>query len=108
MPRATHIDKFIGKRLKEARIACGMTQKELADKLGVTHQQVQKYQQGINRISASRLAAVSNVTKRPMHWFVDGKESAHMLGLMETRIMAEVSKLSRQKKTALHNYLRAA
>ena len=53
------IDVHVGKRLREAREECGLTQKVLAKKLGITHQQVQKYESGANRISASKLLEIA-------------------------------------------------
>lgn len=48
-------DKLIGKRLRAARLSAGLTQPDLADRIGVKFQQVQKYETGLNRICASRL-----------------------------------------------------
>jgi transcriptional regulator with XRE-family HTH domain len=55
------IDLLIGHRVKMARIERGLTQVELADELGVTFQQVQKYESGKNRIAASRLIDIARV-----------------------------------------------
>jgi transcriptional regulator with XRE-family HTH domain len=52
------IDQYIGARIRESRVAFGMSQATLGEKLGVTLQQVQKYEKGANRVSASRLFEV--------------------------------------------------
>ena len=53
------IDKHIGSRVRARRIMLGMSQEKLADALGLTFQQVQKYEKGVNRVSASMLARAS-------------------------------------------------
>lgn len=56
LPQAPHpVDLHVGKRLRERRTASGVTQSELGGKLGLSAQQVQKYENGDNRISASKL-----------------------------------------------------
>jgi transcriptional regulator with XRE-family HTH domain len=52
---ATAIDAYIGARMRERRLELGMTLFELGEKLGVTFQQIQKYEKGKNRVSAARL-----------------------------------------------------
>jgi transcriptional regulator with XRE-family HTH domain len=52
---ATAIDAYIGARMRERRIALSMSQAELSKVLGVTFQQIQKYEKGVNRVSAARL-----------------------------------------------------
>ena len=49
------VDKYIGARMREGRIALNMTQAEIGEKLGITFQQIQKYEHGRNRVSAARL-----------------------------------------------------
>ena len=67
--KANSIDKFIGKKVSELRLAAKMSRQELGNKIEVTHQQCQKYELGINRISASRLALVAKVFKKPIGYF---------------------------------------
>lgn len=52
---------YIGQRLRELRSACGFSQSELAEKTGVSFQQIQKYEKGINRISADRLYDIAKI-----------------------------------------------
>jgi transcriptional regulator with XRE-family HTH domain len=58
---ANPIDLAVGLRIRERRRALGLSQSQLAQALGVTFQQVQKYELGANRVSASRLAAIAEV-----------------------------------------------
>jgi transcriptional regulator with XRE-family HTH domain len=52
---SSSVDEYIGARIRERRLELNMTQTELGEKLGVTFQQVQKYEKGRNRVSAARL-----------------------------------------------------
>lgn len=63
------MNKLIGFNLKSLRISRGVTQKKLADILGITFQQVQKYEMGTNRISAERLWTISQFFSVPMEEF---------------------------------------
>jgi transcriptional regulator with XRE-family HTH domain len=54
-------DTFVGERIRTLRNAKGISQTALADTLGVTFQQVQKYERGVNRVSTGRLAVIANV-----------------------------------------------
>lgn len=65
------VDVHVGGRLRQRRILLGLTQTELAELLGVTFQQVQKYERGTNRISASRLYDLSRVLEVSIEWFYD-------------------------------------
>ena len=71
-PRSKHIDRHIGTRLRELRAINGLSQKQLARELGVSFQQVQKYEQGTNRISASRLWEISEVMDVAPGTFFEG------------------------------------
>jgi transcriptional regulator with XRE-family HTH domain len=69
---ADPVDKHVGAKVRMRRIMLGMSQTNLADGLGVTFQQVQKYERGTNRISASRLQQITNVLKVQTSFFFDG------------------------------------
>ncbi len=68
-PKVTEIDKEIGERVRVARLEKGLSQKALGAAIGLTFQQVQKYEKGTNRVSASRLRRVAEVLERPVTWF---------------------------------------
>ncbi|EYR78735.1 MULTISPECIES: helix-turn-helix domain-containing protein [unclassified Shinella] len=70
------IDVFVGSRVRLRRLMVGMSQEALADRLGVTFQQVQKYEKGTNRISASRLQAIAEVFRVPPSFFFQDEDSA--------------------------------
>ena len=64
-------DKHVGARVRMRRLMLGMTQEKLADQLGLTFQQVQKYEKGTNRISASRLQQLCNILDVPISFFFE-------------------------------------
>ena len=72
-PRAANpVDVHVGTRVRLRRQVLKMSQERLGDKLGVTFQQVQKYERGSNRIGASRLWKISEVLEVPINFFFDG------------------------------------
>jgi transcriptional regulator with XRE-family HTH domain len=66
------IDIHVGRRIRMRRKLLGLSQSELADGLGLTFQQVQKYERGVNRLSASRLYQVARFLKTPISYYFDG------------------------------------
>lgn len=79
-PRATEMDAHIGRRLREMRGMANMSQEKLAAELGITFQQVQKYENGVNRVAASRLATISKVLKVPVYVFFPAEYSVDSMG----------------------------
>jgi len=65
------VDVYVGNRVKHRRMGLGMSQEQLGVALGVTFQQVQKYERGANRIGASRLWDLSRVLECPVSYFYD-------------------------------------
>lgn len=68
----TDVDKHIGKRIHELRLVMGMSRELLAEKVGVTHQQVHKYECGINRMAIGRLLDVAKSLRTPIAYFLEG------------------------------------
>src|SRR3954453_12874311 len=69
--RPSPIDVHVGGRVRLRRTLLGMSQEKLGDALGLTFQQVQKYERGVNRIGASRLFDLSRVLDVPIGFFFD-------------------------------------
>lgn len=69
--RASPIDAHVGGRVRLRRTLLGMSQEKLGDALGLTFQQVQKYERGVNRIGASRLFDLARVLDVPIGFFFD-------------------------------------
>ncbi len=70
------VDVHVGARLRQRRTLLGMNQTVLGDATGLTFQQIQKYESGANRISASRLFGLSRVLDVPVQFFFDGMPAA--------------------------------
>lgn len=73
-------DKHVGARIRMRRLMIGMTQTGLGHAIGLTFQQIQKYEKGTNRISASRMQQVARVLDVPMSFFFDGAPEAQVTG----------------------------
>ena len=69
---ANAIDRKLGQRVRTRRLEIGMSQERLAELLGVSFQQVQKFEKGINRIAASRLYDISSALDVPVSRFFEG------------------------------------
>jgi transcriptional regulator with XRE-family HTH domain len=69
------VDAHVGGRVKLRRGIVGLSQTKLGDELGITFQQVQKYEKGINRIGASRLYHISQILGVPVQYFFEGLET---------------------------------
>lgn len=71
------VDIHVGQKIRQRRTLAGVSQEKLAAALGITFQQVQKYENGTNRVSASRLYAVARFLKVPVSFFFDSIDSAN-------------------------------
>jgi DNA-binding XRE family transcriptional regulator len=67
--RPKEVDAHVGLKIRERRKELGFSQTALAEKVGVSFQQVQKYEKGVNRVGASRLAALAKVLEVPIDFF---------------------------------------
>ncbi len=68
------VDVHVGKRIRHRRWLVGMTQQQLAERVGIKFQQIQKYETGANRVSASRLWDISEALDVPVSFFFEGIE----------------------------------
>ncbi len=66
------VDVHVGKRIRHRRWMNGTTQQQLAENVGIKFQQIQKYETGMNRVSASRLWDIANVLDVPVSFFFEG------------------------------------
>jgi transcriptional regulator with XRE-family HTH domain len=67
--RANSTDAYVGSRVRMRRKMLGMSQEKLGERLGITFQQVQKYEKGANRVGASRLQMISQILEVPISYF---------------------------------------
>ena len=75
MPRTPHeVDRIVGRNIRIYRLAKGLSQTQLADQLGLTFQQVQKYEKGKNRVGAGRLFEISQILDVPLPSMFEGSK----------------------------------
>ncbi|MGV2979488.1 helix-turn-helix domain-containing protein [Camelimonas sp. ID_303_24] len=87
------IDLYVGGRVRMRRMLVGLSQEKLGDALGVTFQQIQKYEKGANRIGASRLHQIAQVLGVPVSFFYDGAAPAEGVttGFAEAPVLDHVA-----------------
>lgn len=101
------IDRDIGSKLRSLRRLRGMTQHQLGSRLGVSFQQVQKYEQGMSRMTVARLCQLSEVFQVPLHaWVGSGEPDAPQEGAapgdrMLLKLIASYRLIPSPKKRAL-------
>ncbi len=74
--RLAAMDQYVGLRIRERRMAFGLSQHQFARRIGCTYQQVHKYERGMNRVSAGRLYSISSALNAPIAWFFEGLPTA--------------------------------
>lgn len=84
------VDVHVGKRIRHRRWLVGMTQQQLAEKVGIKFQQIQKYETGANRVSASRLWDISEVLDVPVSFFFEGLDESKQGGMGEEQIPSDL------------------
>jgi transcriptional regulator with XRE-family HTH domain len=106
--RPSPIDVHVGSRVRLRRTLLGMSQEKLGEALGLTFQQVQKYERGVNRIGASRLFDLSRVLDVPIGFFFDdmppemgGDKNRRFTGFQETQDGFEDDTLHRRETLEL-------
>lgn len=101
------VDIHVGQRLKQLRILRGMTQTDVADGLSISFQQVQKYELGRNRISASKLFELAHILKVAPSYFFDGLEAGHAAPqVLDEEATKIASMLTRIKDDRLRGQIR--
>jgi len=88
------VDRHVGKRLRFRRVELGLSQQDLAERAELTFQQIQKYEKGTNRISASRLYEFAGLLDVPVSYFFDGMDAGDAVLEEQDRILAVYSGMS--------------
>lgn len=81
------VDAHVGKRIRHRRWMIGMTQQQLADKVGIKFQQIQKYETGMNRVSASRLWDIADALGVSISFFFEGLDDTREA---ETQVAGDI------------------
>ena len=103
------VDIHVGARVRERRLSLGMSQTDLGEYLRLSFQQIQKYERGATRISASKLWALSNLFEVSVEWFFDGLGEAGK-GQEDVMTRPEARQLARYYSAcpaSIRNHLRA-
>ncbi len=95
------IDIHVGSRVRFRRTLLGMSQEKLASAIGLTFQQVQKYERGLNRIGASRLWEISTVLKTPISFFFEEMKNTNTTKVSEKSEEIEFDPMQRKETVDL-------
>ncbi|MCC5979026.1 MAG: helix-turn-helix transcriptional regulator [Salinarimonas sp.] len=107
--KPSDIDRLVGQRVRLARKIAKLSQSKLGDSVGVTYQQIQKYENGTDRVGAGRLYRIAQETDQPISFFFSGDEFASNVGKSNDiladpqmqKLLAAISGL--ENKKFLHN-----
>lgn len=104
MARKSHdtikIDNFVGKQIHSQRVALGLSRVQLRDKIGVSIQQLQKYEDGSNRVTAGRLYLIAKALNKSLDYFFEDELATTVTA--SNRLMIEVSR-NFSKLPSFHN-----
>ena len=84
------VDVHVGKRVRHRRWMVGMTQQQLGEAVGIKFQQIQKYETGMNRVSASRLWDIATVMSVPISFFFEWLDGAAVEGAKKTTAQGDL------------------
>ncbi len=104
---ANTVDRQVGERMRRRRILLGLTQDQLADALGISYQQIQKYETGANRVSAGRLAQIAEVLEVQPGWFFGAIEKNDSAGGSSRAVIDLVRNFSRIEDERVRTHLTA-
>jgi transcriptional regulator with XRE-family HTH domain len=90
--KATTVDVSVGIRVRERRVALGLTGPQLAQLIGVSYQQAHKYERGTNRISAGRLYEIAKALHTPLAHFYEGLDEATIVVAAHERTVLEIAR----------------
>jgi len=104
---ANTVDRQVGERMRRRRILLGLTQDQLADALGISYQQIQKYETGANRVSAGRLAQIAEVLEVQPGWFFGAAEKVESPAGSSRAVIDLVRNFSRIEDERVRTHLMA-
>ena len=97
------VDTHVGAKLRQARVLKEFSQTQLGDVIGLTFQQIQKYEKGSNRIAASRLWKFSHIFEVPVSYFFEGLESGPPLNADNAELALTVRRNSMELVRNFHS-----
>lgn len=111
--KAQEVDQLVGKRLYELRVTLGLSQQQLAERIGVTYQQAHKYERAKNRISAGRLAVIAETLDVPISYFFEeedkplASEEEIRLSRISLKAARKFREIDPRYQTAMYNLIKA-
>jgi len=98
------VDQFVGDKIYSLRLAKGLSRQQLSEVIGVTHQQLQKYEKGTNRISVGRLVLIAKALGKTVNYFYEGLDSHESEPILtqHQRMCIEVSRNFMKIRSADH------
>lgn len=106
--REAEIDKLVGQNIRTQRLAAGVSQRELSAGLGITFQQIQKFEQGKNRIGAGRLGLVAEILKCPLDQLYtdpNGEQEQSQLDVVDLSLIRRLGSLDPQFQTLIRRLI---
>lgn len=94
---ANPVDRHVGQRLRQRRLLLGMTQEQLADKVGVSFQMIQKYEKGSCRVGASRLMQIAGALKVTPSFFFDEAPAAEVRKVAEDHVTMDADVMNKKE-----------
>lgn len=104
---ATSVDRQVGEGMRRRRILLGLTQDQVAEALGISYQQIQKYETAANRISSGRLAQIAEVLEVEPGWFFGDSQQADTQGTSPRAVIELVRNFSRIEDERVRAHLMA-
>lgn len=89
------VDEFVGNKIYMLRLAKGLSRQQLSESVGVTHQQLQKYEKGTNRLTIGRLILIAKALGKPLSYFyagLDNQAQEEEVSATQQRLCIEVSR----------------
>ena len=98
------VDQFVGEKIYSLRLAKGLSRQQLAEVIGVTHQQLQKYEKGTNRISVGRLVLIAKALGKTVNYFYEDLDitSSEPIVTQHQRMCIEVARNFMKIRNAEH------
>jgi|SRR5580704_16865315 transcriptional regulator with XRE-family HTH domain len=90
--RSATIDDYVSSRIRERRVMLGLTQQQLGEMIGVTYQQVHKYERGKNRVTAGQLFEIARLLDAPITFFYEGLEQEARPVAPHQRLLLEIAR----------------
>lgn len=101
------VNAHIGQKFREARVKADLSQSQVGQELGISFQQIQKYENGSNRVTAARLYMYAKMMEKPVSWFFDGLDPDPNADDLRAQVTGKLIDASTDKLAAVNTLLSA-